>query len=163
MKKLAICLPFILILLFSFNSYAVPGDYTLRFKVGPSFAVTDYENQIKIGGEFDYDLGFGWGVGLEALLGIKSNLRFQLMPHVRFNWLYVGPAVLFLKAGGGFETFGKDTAFGLRIGPGIVLPLGARYEVMSDFTFNLTPVGTAGTPITLDWMIGLGLKFGGGV
>jgi len=85
------------------------------------------------------------------------------MPHVRFNWLYVGPAVLFLKAGGGFETFGKDTAFGLRIGPGIVLPLGARYEVMSDFTFNLTPVGTAGTPITLDWMIGLGLKFGGGV
>ncbi len=141
---------------------AAPGDYTLRIKGGPSFGINDYENQLKFGFEFDYDLGFGWGVGMEALLGVMDDVHFQLVPHARFTWLYIGPAELFIIAGAGFETFDRDVAFTLRTGPGIVLPLGNKYEIMSDFTFNLTPVGTPGTPIILDWLIGFGFKFGGG-
>ena len=163
MKKLALIgLSFLLVLIFSSSSFAAPGDYTLRFKGGPAFAIKNYENQFKFGGAFDYDLGFGWGVGLEALLGIKSDFKFQLMPHVRFTWLYIGPAELFLMAGVGYEAYESDSALGMKFGPGIVLPLGHRYEIMSDFTFNMTPVGTPGTPITLDWMIGIGFRFGGG-
>ena len=163
MKRVAVFF-FAISLLFLFvsESHAAPGDYTLRLKVGPSFAVKDYENQIKFGGAFDYDLGFGWGVGLEALIGVKSQFRFQLFPNARFTFLYVGPAELFFMFGGGYEVYESNSAFGFKFGPGIILPLTPGYELISDFTVNLTPIGTPGTQVTLDWMLGFGFRFSGG-
>ena len=82
------------------------------------------------------------------------------MPHARFTFLWIGPAELFLIGGGGYEAFDSNSAFGFKFGTGIVLPLGARYELMSDVSFTLTPIGTPGTPVMLDWLLGFGFKFG---
>ena len=77
MKKFVIVALFVAALsIFSSTAFAVPGDYSLRLKAGPSFNLADYQNQVKFGGQFDYDLGFGWGIGLEVLMGVKSHIPF---------------------------------------------------------------------------------------
>jgi hypothetical protein len=146
----------------SFEAQAVPGDYSLRLKAGPSFKMADYENQVKIAGAFDYDLGFGWGVGLEALIGISNNFHFQLIPNVRFIFLYIGPAELYAFGGFGYEVFDTNSAFGMKFGSGFILPLSSKWEIITDLSLNITAAGTPGTPTTLDWLLGIGYRFGGG-
>jgi hypothetical protein len=163
MKKIAVAALFVAMFsIISSQALAVPGDYSLRLKAGPSFKLADYENQVKLAGAFDYDLGFGWGVGLEALIGISDNFHFQLIPNVRFVFLYIGPAELYAFGGFGYEVFDTSSAFGMKFGSGFILPLSSRWEIITDLSLNIAAAGTPGTPTTLDWLLGMGYRFGGG-
>ncbi len=147
--------------IFSFSlSYASPGDYSLRFKGGPSFELQDWHDQMRIGAEFDYDLGYSMGIGLMALFGVSRDFRFQLLPSFRYDLVYLGPASLYGVLGAGYGRFNKnEESFDLRFGSGITLPLGDSFEVNSDVNVFMSPLGTPGTPITLDWLLSFGMKF----
>jgi hypothetical protein len=152
-------------LVFSFLTFfpapasAGPGDYTLTALGGPSFNLKDWHNQARIGGQFDYDLGYSMGFGMMALFGVSDKFRFQLMPLFRYEYLYLGPAALYGIFGAGYGVYDKENAFDLRFGTGIALPLGDRFVFNTDANLNVSPVGLPGTVVTLDWLIGFGLRF----
>ena len=150
---------FIAILLMFTPAWAGPGDYSLRVKGGPSFELQDWETQGRVGGEFDYDFGYAMGFNLMAYFGISDSFRFDLIPSFRYDYLYLGPAALYGVAGIGYSILDKDSGLGMRAGTGITLPLGKQFEFNTDINFMFTPVGTPGTPITVDWLIGIGYKY----
>ena len=138
---------------------AGPGDYSLRVKAGPSFSLADWENQARVGGEFDYDMGDGLGFNLMAQVGISNNFRFDLIPSIRYDYLYIGPAAFYAAAGMGYGVFDKQSALDVRIATGLMLPLGESFEFSTDVNLFFAPVGTPGTPVTLDWLIGFGYRY----
>ena len=138
---------------------ANPGDYTLRAKGGPSFNLQDWENQGRIAGEFDYDFGYSMGFNLMAAFGISKNFRFDLIPSFRYDYLYIGAASLYGIAGLGYTVLKDKSALGMRIGTGLSLPLGTQFEFNTDANLFVAPAGVSGTPITLDWLIGIGYKY----
>jgi hypothetical protein len=157
------CLSFVLSLLiatsFSLNANAGPGDYSLRVKGGPSFQLKEWGNQVKVAGEFDYDFGYSMGFNLMTGFGISDEFRFQLIPSFRYDYLYIGPAVLYGLFGMGYSLFNSTNALDLRIGTGLNLPLGGSYEFITDLNLFISPAGVPATVVTLDWMMGFGVKF----
>ena len=139
--------------------HAGPGDYSLRAKLGPSFSLNDWEDQLRVGADFDYDLGYSMGIGFLTAFGVSSEFRFQMIPTFRYDFLYIGPGSFHGLAGIGYGRFNRQNSMDIRTGLGMTLPLGERYEVNSDVNFFFSPVGTAGTPVTLDWLIAFGFKF----
>ncbi len=137
---------------------AGPGDYSLRVKGGPAFNLQDWENQFRLGGEFDYDFGFHLGFNLAALMGFSDTFRFDLIPSVRYDYLYIGPASLYGLFGIGYAALDGQNALDMRFGTGLTLPLGDRFEFNTDIDLFLTPAGTPGTPTTLEWLIGFGTR-----
>lgn len=140
-------------------SWAGPGDYALLLKGGPSFNIQDWHDQVRLGGEFDYDLGYSMGVGLLSLFGVSSKFRFQLIPNFRYDVIYIGPAAFYGVFGAGYAVYSKKNAMDLRFGAGIMLPLGDKFEVNSDANLFVTPIGTPGTPVTFDWLLAFGFRF----
>ncbi len=138
---------------------ASPGDYSLRLKAGPGFELNDWHNQFRLGGEFDYDLGYSMHVGMLGLFGVSSDFRFQLIPSFRYDVLYVGPATIYGIFGGGYGRYNSQNGFDIRMGSGLILPLGGNTEVTTTINVFVTPAGTPGTPVTLDWLLGFGYKF----
>jgi hypothetical protein len=161
MMKNAIVFFAALVLTFSLQSNATagPGDYSLRFKGGPSFKLREFGNQVKVGGEFDYDFGYSMGFNLMAAFGISDDFRFQLIPAFRYDYAYVGPASFYGVFGVGFASFDKQSALDMRFGTGLVLPLGDQFEFNTDVNMYVAPVGLPRTVVSLDWMIGFGLRF----
>jgi hypothetical protein len=139
-------------------AWAGPGDYSLRIKGGPSFELVDWENQGRFGGEFDYELGYGFGFNLSTYFGVSNSFRYDLIPAVRYDYLYVGPASFNLIAGLGYGYFDAN-AMEIRFATGMTLPLGENFDFNTDVNLFWAPVGTPGTPVTLDWLIGFGFKF----
>jgi hypothetical protein len=138
---------------------AGPGDYNLSVLGGPSFNLKDWHNQARLGGEFNYDLGYSMGFGMMALFGASKEFRFQLMPLFRYDYLYLGPAALYGVFGAGYGVYDKKNAFDMRFGTGITLPLGDRFVFNTDVNMFVAPAGLPTTVVTLDWLIGFGLKF----
>ena len=158
MKK--IFFTFLLVTLCSTPSFANAGNYTLRILAGPSFATNDWSDQFKIGGEFNYDLGYSMNIGLLSAFGIGNNLfRFQLIPGFSYNYLYLGPAAFHALAGIGLGFYESDSALDTRLATGVSLPLGDFWEAYSDINYIFAPMGTAGTPASFDWQIGFGFVF----
>lgn len=147
------------LLLFLASASAGPGDYYLRLKGGPSFELNDWKDQARLGGEFEYDLGYGMGFNQAAFFGISDTFRFDLIPSFRYTYLYVGPGSLYGLFGVGVGFFDKDAALDLRMGTGISLPLGDKFEFNSDVNLFVAPMGMPSTPVTLDWFIGFGVRF----
>ncbi|MCB0309425.1 MAG: hypothetical protein KDD48_08640 [Bdellovibrionales bacterium] len=146
--------------LLSAQSYAGPGDYSLRVKAGPSFSLNNsWSDQLRIGADFDYDLGYSMGVGFLTVFGFSDDFRFQMIPTFRYDVLYIGPGSFHALAGVGYGRFNGANAMDVRTGLGLTLPLGDNYEVNSDVNLFFTPAGTSGTPVTLDWLIAFGFKF----
>jgi hypothetical protein len=141
------------------NSWAGPGDYTLRVKAGPAFNLADWENQGRLGGEFDYDFGYNLGFNLYGAFGISSEFRFDLIPSVRIDYLLMGPAAMYATVGGGYSVLGKENGFGMKFGTGLSLPLGDFFEFNTDVNLITVAAGTPGTPTTLEWLLGLGFRF----
>jgi len=139
--------------------FAGPGDFSLRLRAGPSFNLNDWENQGRFGGDFDYDFGYSLGFNLMASFGISDLFRFTLIPSVRYDYLYIGPAALFGVFGAGYGVYEDESALDLRFGTGITFPLGDRFDFSTDVNLFVAPVGTPGTQTTLDWLIGFGYKF----
>lgn len=140
-------------------AFAGPGDYSLRVKAGPSFNLQDWENQGRIGAEFDYDFGYNLGFNMMASFGISDEFRFQLIPAVRYDYLYIGPAALYGIFGAGYGVYKTENALDLRFSTGVKFPLGDRFEFSTDANIFITPAGTPGTPVTFDWLIALGMRF----
>ena len=140
-------------------AYAGPSDFSLRVKAGPSFNLDDWENQARIGGEFDYDFGYSLGFNLSAQFGISDTFRFDLIPAVRYDYLYIGPAAFYGLFGMGYGVYSKENALSIRFGTGITLPLGERFEFNTDVNLYMAAAGTPGTPVTLDWLIAFGTRF----
>ena len=141
------------------NASAGPGDYTLRLKGGPSFNIQDWVNQVRLGAEFDYDLGYSMGVSLLSLFGVSNKFRFQLIPNFRYDVVYIGPAAIYGVFGAGYAVYQKQNAMDMRFGAGMTLPLGDKFEVNSDANLFVTPLGTSGTPVTFDWLLAFGFRF----
>lgn len=156
MKKiiLIVCLSLGLLSVFS-KSWADPGNYSLRALVGPSFNLDGWEDQIRAGGEFSYDLGYSMNLSLLGLMGLNNDFRFQLIPGFSYNYLYLGPAVFHALAGVGYGRLGDNNTLDVRLSTGLRLPLNDRIEAYTDVNFFLSPVGTPGTPRTFDWLLGL--------
>ncbi|MCI5071822.1 hypothetical protein MRY82_02615 [bacterium] len=157
-------LAFCLMLVFFISSAqaemtAAPGDYSLRIKMGPAFNVQNWEDQMRVGGEFDYELGYSMGVNFLTLFGIGDNFRFQMIPSLRYDYLYIGPASFHGLLGLGYGRLEKDNTLDMRLGTGVILPLGDHYEVTSDLNFFTSLAGANGTPITMEWLLGFGFKF----
>jgi hypothetical protein len=151
---------FLFFIIISSTSFANPGNYTLRILAGPSFAVSDWEDQFRIGGEFSYDLGYSMNIGLLTGFGISSNLfRFQMIPGFSYNYLYLGPAAFHALAGFGLGFYESDSALDTRLATGVSLPLGDFWEAYSDVNYIFAAAGTPGTPATFDWQIGFGFVF----
>ena len=138
---------------------SAPGDYSLRIKMGPAFNVQNWEDQMRIGGEFDYELGYSMGVNFLTLFGIGDNFRFQMIPSLRYDYLYIGPASFHGLLGLGYGRLDNDNTLDMRLGTGVILPLGDHYEVTSDLNFFTSLAGASGTPITMEWLLGFGFKF----
>ncbi|MEZ4820234.1 MAG: hypothetical protein R3A45_10195 [Bdellovibrionota bacterium] len=138
---------------------ADPGNYSLRVLAGPSFNISDFEDQLKVGGEFYYDLGYNMNVTLLSLVGVNDTLRFQLLPGFSYNYLYLGPAILHALIGAGYGRLGSENTFDLRFSTGIRLPLSDKLEAYSDINYFMSPVGTPGTPQTFDWLLGASFTF----
>lgn len=161
MKK--ILLAFLLIsstFMFSKPASADAGNYVLRFLAGPSFNSSDWVDQFRFGGEFKYDLGYNLNIGLISLLGVGSDeFRFQLIPGVSYNYLYLGPAVFHFLGGTGLGVYGTNSALDIRLSTGVELPLGNKWQAYSDINYFFAPSGTPGTPATFDWLLGFGYVF----
>ena len=141
------------------TGHAGPGDYSLRLKGGPSFNLHDWQNQVRFGAEFDYELGYSLGIGLLTLFGVSDDFRFQLTPTLRYDVIYIGPAAFYTALGAGYGVFNRKNAFDVRVATGVILPLGDKFEVNSDVNLFITPAGTPGTPMTLDWLLAFGFRF----
>lgn len=154
---------FLVLFFISISSFATvsgsPGDYTLQAKMGPGFNLQDWQNQLRFGGEFDYDLGYSMGLGMLGLFGVGEDFRMQLIPSFKKDLLLVGPASFFGVVGLGYAKYNTVDALDMRIGTGVTLPLGEKYVVGSDLNLFMTPIGTPGFPVTVDWLISFGLKF----
>lgn len=159
LKKLLTAIVLAFFLLSFTPAWAGPGDYSFRFKGGPSFNLQDWHNQVRAGSEFDYDLGYSMGVGLLALFGASKDFRFQLIPHFRYDVVYIGPAAIYGVFGAGYGLFNKENALDLRFGTGLTLPLGDQFEVNSDVNMFVSPYGPPGTQVTLDWLLAFGIRF----
>lgn len=139
---------------------ATPGEYAFHAKIGPSFEIQDSDNSLKLGGEFDYELGFGFGFNLSSHFAFRSDFLFQLIPAIKYDVLYFIPGTLFLIGGAGYELYDFDQqALGMRFGTGMRLPLKKPYEFITDINFFVTPNGLPGTPVTFDWLTGFGVRF----
>lgn len=162
MKMVAQWVQFISILIVlsvSSFSFAAPGDYSLRAKVGPSFNLQDWENQFRLGAEFDYELGYSMGFMVTTLFGVSDEFRFQIFPGFRYDVFYVGPGAIYTALGAGYGRFNQEDSLDLRLGTGITLPLGDTYEFNTDVNLFFSPLGTPGTPVTLDWLLAFGVRF----
>jgi hypothetical protein len=93
------------------------------------------------------------------MFGFSNRFRFDLVPSLRVDYLYLGPAYLYGIVGAGLGILKNDAALDLRVGTGITLPMGERFEFNTDLNFFFVPAGTPGTPVTLDWFIGFGARF----
>ncbi|MCB0272088.1 MAG: hypothetical protein KDD46_03635 [Bdellovibrionales bacterium] len=144
---------------FCSTSQADPGDYYLRALAGPSFNVSDFEDQFRLGGEFYYDLGYNMNIGLLTLFGVNQTFRFQLMPGFSYNYLYLGPAVFHALIGAGYGRIDSANTLDFRFSTGVRLPLNERIEAYSDINYFMSPVGTPGNPQTFDWLLGVGFHF----
>ena len=142
------------------EAVAAAGEYRLRVKGGPSISLSDWENQARVGGEFDYDFGYQMGFNLLGVFGVSRTFRFDLIPGFRYDYLHIGPANLYGVVGAGFTVLGTESALSLRFGTGLVLPLGKNFEFNTDVNFLISPAGVPGTPVTVDWLIGFGFRFG---
>lgn len=138
---------------------AAPGDYSLRMKAGPAFNLQDYENQFRVGAEFDYELGYNLGITFLGLFGISDETRFQIIPSMRYDFLYVGPASFHGLAGLGYGRLNQGNSLDLRLGTGVVLPLGDYYEFTSDFNYFMSTLGNEGIPMSFEWLLGFGFRF----
>ena len=81
------------------------------------------------------------------------------MPSLTYDILYMVPGAIFIAAGAGYQSFDSDAALGFRLGTGLSLPLARPFEFITDVNLIMTPAGTIGTPITLDWLIGFGMRY----
>ena len=127
--------------------------------MGPAFNLNDWENQFRVGGEFDYDLGYGLGITFLSLFGVSDVFRFQMIPGLRVDLLYAGPASFYGSVGMGYGRMSKNNTLDTRTGLGLSLPLGERLELNSDANLFMSPIGTPGFPVTFDWLLALGYKF----
>lgn len=150
---------FVAVGFFTTAVFANAGDYSLRAKVGPSFSLNDWTDQVRVGADFDYDLGYSLGLGFLTAFGLSSEFRFQMIPTLRYDFFYIGPGSFYSLAGLGYGRYNSANTLDVRTGLGVTLPLGERYEVNSDVNMFFSPLGTTGTPITLDWLIAFGFKF----
>lgn len=158
MKKILLAILFVVT--FTTAAHANPGNYTLRILAGPSFATNDWADQFRIGGEFSYDLGYSFNLGLLTGFGIGNNLfRFQMIPGVSYNYLYLGPAAFHVLGGIGLGFYEQDSAMDVRMATGVSLPLGDFWEAYSDINYMFAAAGTPGTPATFDWQLGFGFVF----
>ena len=158
-KHFLIVVLFSILLATSFSVQAAAGDYSVRGLMGPSFQIQDWQNQFKIGAEFDYDLGLDMGLSLLGLFGISNDFRFQLIPTFNYNFLYIGNVSFHGGLGVGYTTFGTNVGMDMRFSTGVKLPLGEYFMAYSEADAFVTPVGTAGAPITFDWLLGFGFIF----
>lgn len=149
----------LLLMSFSTASLADPGDYYLRALAGPSFNLSDWNNQFRIGGEFYYDVGYNMNLSMLTLFGISDLFRFQLIPGFSYNYLYLGPAIFHVLGGMGYGRMHSDNTFDLRFATGLRLPLGNNLEAYTDVNYFASVAGTTGTPQTFDWLMGLGFRF----
>lgn len=148
------------VMLFAGVAKADPGDYYLRVLAGPSFNIADFEDQIRVGGDFYYDLGYSMNVSLLTLFGINSDtFRFQLIPGFSYNYMYLGPAVFHALVGVGYGRLEDQNTLDFRFSTGVRLPLNDRLEAYSDVNYFMSPVGTPGNPQTFDWLLGLAFRF----
>lgn len=160
MKKIAVTISIVFSCLFcSQSTLADPGEYSLRALAGPSFNVSDFEDQFRLGGEFYYDLGYNMNISLLTLFGVNNTFRFQLTPGFSYNYLYLGPAVFHALIGAGYGRLGGENTLDFRFSTGIRLPLNDQFEAYSDINYFMSPVGTPGNPQTFDWLLGVGFKF----
>jgi hypothetical protein len=147
-------------IVFARSAGATPGEYALHVKLGPSFEIDDSDNRFKIGGEFDYELGFGFGFNLSSNIGIGSEALFQLIPAVKYDMVYFIPGTLFALAGAGYEvTDWNEQALAMRFGTGLRLPLKKPWEFITDINLFFTPSGPPGNPVTFDWLTGVGVRY----
>ena len=93
------------------------------------------------------------------MFGVSNEFRFQMIPGLRFDYLYAGPASFYGVGGVGYGRIAENNTLDLRAGTGISLPIGDRYEINSDANFFFSPAGTPGTPITFEWLLAFGYKF----
>jgi len=140
------------------NASAKAGDYALRPLLGLSFNLLDFEDQVRVGGEFNYDLGYNMHISFLSLFGISNSFRFQMMPGFGYNYLYLGPAIFHGLVGAGYGRIGSQSTLDFRFSTGVSLPLSEKVNAYSDINYFISPAGTAGTPQTFDWLIGLGFK-----
>lgn len=158
MKK--ILFAFLFVVTLTTATFANPGNYTLRVLAGPSFAVNDWADQFRIGGEFSYDLGYSMNLGLLTGFGFGNSLfRFQMIPGLSYNYLYLGPAAFHVLGGMGLGFYETDSALDIRMATGVSLPLGDFWEAYSDINYIFAAAGTPGTPATFDWQLGFGFVF----
>ena len=158
MKK--ICL--ILLLLCSFNSFpafADAGEATGRLLVGPSLNIDGWENQFRLGGDFNYDLGHQIQFDLLALAGISSEFRFQLIPSLGYNFIRDANWKWTLLAGAGYGVFNTESGIDVRLATGLEFPLADQWGIYTDANLFMTAAGTPGTPLTFDWLVGLSYAF----
>ena len=141
------------------TAMAASGDYSLRLKGGPSFSLHEWNMQGRFGGEFDYDFGYSLGFNLQTMFGVSDKFRYDLIPSVRVDYLYLGPAYLYGIFGVGLSVFDRQAAMDLRFGTGMTLPLGDSFEFNTDVNLYVAPVGLPVTPVTLDWLMGFGFRF----
>lgn len=159
MKHLILSLLTIVIFYFPISqAKAEAGDYALRPILGLSFNLLDFEDQVRIGGEFNYDLGYNMHISFLSLFGISNRFRFQMMPGFGYNYLYLGPAVFHGLVGAGYGRIGSSSTLDFRFSTGVRLPLNEKIDAYSDVNYFISPVGTPGTPQTFDWLIGLSFK-----
>ena len=142
------------------TAFSNPGDYSLRVIAGPSFSTSDWVDQFRFGGEFNYDLGYSAHLNLISAFGVGGNsFRFQLIPGIGYNYLYIGPAAFNVLAGIGYGVYETDSAMDVRFSTGVSLPLGDSFEAFTHVNYIFAPVGTPGIPATFDWLLGFGFLF----
>ncbi|MEZ4705318.1 MAG: hypothetical protein R3A11_09055 [Bdellovibrionota bacterium] len=137
-----------------------PGDYSLRALIGPGFNIDDWEDQFRVGGEFDYDLGYNMGIDFVTLIGVGDEFRFQMIPGFRYNYLYIGLASFYALAGAGLGHMLGENTLDLRFATGLNMPLGQSLEAHTHVSMYISTLGLDNvTPVSLDWMIGIGKRF----
>lgn len=187
MKREGLSLLIILILLLvTTDLKAAPGDYNFHFSVGPSLGLKGVDDTFRLAATFDYELDRYFGFDLTALAGFgksESDIAFILIPSLKYDLIQFGqfrsnepprdvaprptrPTPTFgawsVFAGAGFHFFNQaeDSGLALRLGTGLRLPLKNRWEFLSSANFFLTPFHSGSeTPMTFDWLIGLGRRF----
>ena len=136
-----------------------PGDYSLRALIGPGFNIEDWEDQFRFGGKFDYDLGYNMRIDFVALVGVGNEFRFQMIPGFRYNYLYIGLASFYALGGAGLGHMLGENTLDFRFATGLNLPLGETMEAHSHVSMYISTLGIDNTPVSLDWMIGIGKRF----